>query len=68
MSKPIKAGTMNCAQYLFEKQELAESIAYWQQQDEDLNLEVINKHDMQTSTEEETAQQFQQELHKRNYQ
>ena len=65
MPKPNKCERFHCAACQFEKQELDESIAYWQQQDEDLNLEVINKHEIENSTEAEATHQFHQELKKR---
>ena len=65
MSKPIKAGKMDCANWLFERQELNENIAEWQQQDEEQNLEVINRHELQEASEAEAAAHFTQEINKR---
>jgi len=66
MPGPIKAGTMNCARCLFEKQELDEGIAEWQQHDEERNLELINQHELAAATEQSAACSFTQELQRRN--
>ena len=66
MSEPIKAGSMECARCLFEKHELNECIADWQQHDEELNLEIINQHEMQNASEQEASIEFYKELNRRN--
>ena len=65
MSEPIKSGSMDCARCLFERQELNESIAEWQQHDEGQNLELINRHELQEASEAEAAAQFVQEINRR---
>lgn len=66
MSKPFKAGPMECARCLFEKQELDESIAEWQQQDEDQNIEAIFKHEIETTKPEDMGRWFHNELKRRD--
>lgn len=65
MSKPIKSGPMQCAHCLFEKQELNLHIAEWQQDVEDLNLELIDQHELAVATESEAARTFTKELQRR---
>ena len=43
-----------------------EQVAYWQQQDEDHNLELINQHELAAATEQSAACSFTQELKRRN--
>ena len=43
-----------------------EEVAYWQQQDEDYNLELINQHELAAATEQDAACSFTQELKRRN--
>ena len=66
MSEPIKAESINCARCLFEKVELDEGIAEWQQYDEERNLEIINQHEAAQSTEQEASCLFTKELKRRN--
>lgn len=66
MSEPIKAGSMECARCLFEKQELDEGIAEWQQHDEDLNLELINQQELEAADEAEASASFTKEIKRRN--
>lgn len=42
-----------------------EQVAYWQQHDEDRNLEAINKHEAELATEQEAACLFTKELKRR---
>lgn len=43
-----------------------ERIAYWQQCDEDHNLELINQYELAAATEQSAACSFTQELKRRN--
>jgi len=43
-----------------------EEIAYWQQHDEERNLELINQHELAAATEQDAACSFTQELQRRN--
>ena len=45
-----------------------EEIAYWQQHDEERNLELINQHELAAATEQGAACSFTQELKRRNIQ
>ena len=42
-----------------------EQLAYWQQHDEDHNLELINQHELAAATEQSAACSFTQELQRR---
>lgn len=43
-----------------------EQVAYWQQHDEERNLEVINQHELAAATEQEAASSFTKEMKRRN--
>ena len=43
-----------------------EQLAYWQQHDEDRNLELINQYELAAATEQDAACSFTQELQRRN--
>lgn len=43
-----------------------EQVAYWQQHDEERNLELINQHELAAATEQDAARSFTQELKRRN--
>ena len=42
-----------------------EEVAVWQQHDEEQNLEVINRHELQQASSYEAAIQFTQEINRR---
>jgi len=42
-----------------------EEVAYWQQHDEDRNLEIINQHELAAATELDAARSFSNELKRR---
>ena len=43
-----------------------EEVAYWQSLVEDRNLEIINQHEMETSTEVDASRTFTNEMKRRN--
>ena len=44
---------------------ILEEVARWQQHDEDRNLELVSKHEAETTTEAEAAHLFQREVERR---
>jgi hypothetical protein len=66
----LKAGSMNCAAFLFRtgshiQDNLQEEVAHWQEQDEHRNLEIINAQEAKDISEAEAASMFQAELKRR---
>ncbi len=43
-----------------------EEVAYWQQHDEDRNLELINQQDLEAADEADASASFTKELKRRN--
>lgn len=43
-----------------------EQVAYWQQYDEERNLELINQHELAVATEQSAAWSFTQEIKRRD--